>query len=99
MKHERKGLMRILAAFRNSRDGFAAVYRSEEAFRQELWLAAALLCAACAIDFATTERLFLISAVFAVLFAELVNTAIEFAIDRISTKWHPLSKIAKDIGS
>ena len=75
------------------------MYKSEEAFRQELWLAAVLLCAASAIDFELAERLFLISAVFAVLFAELVNTAIEFTIDRISKERHPLSKIAKDIGS
>lgn len=99
MKHEKKGAARILAAFANSRDGIRAVIKSEEAFRQELWLALPFLIAAFALDLAVAERLFCLSAIFFIFFAELSNTAIEFAIDRISTERHPLSKIAKDIGS
>jgi diacylglycerol kinase (ATP) len=99
MKHERSGLARIFAAFRNSYDGFRAVVKSEEAFRQELLLMFLCSIAVFAVDFSMVERLFLITAVFFVLFAELANTAVEFVVDRISLERHPLSKIAKDIGS
>jgi diacylglycerol kinase (ATP) len=99
VKHERAGIARIMAAFRNSYDGFMAAVKSEEAFRQELLLMSAFLAAAFAIDFSMVERLFLLTAIFFVLFAELVNTAVEFTIDRIGTEQHRYSKIAKDIGS
>ncbi|MBR1825672.1 MAG: diacylglycerol kinase [Alphaproteobacteria bacterium] len=99
MKSEYKGIQRILKAFTFSFDGFRAVFASEAAFRQDL-----LFCAVCGVVFCilpleTVARAFLFFALFLILFAELVNTAIEVIVDRIGTEYHPLAKKAKDIGS
>ena len=51
------------------------------------------------LDISIVEKMFLFSTLFLVILAELINTAIEMTIDRISEELHPLSKVAKDIGS
>ncbi|MDR2789841.1 MAG: diacylglycerol kinase [Campylobacteraceae bacterium] len=99
MKTGDKGIKRILKAFVYSCDGFIESVKSEAAFRQELALCVVLLIAALLLPVGIIEKLFLISTLFLTLFAELVNTAIEAVVDRISDKIHPLSKKAKDIGS
>ncbi|CUZ94662.1 Diacylglycerol kinase [Serratia marcescens] len=45
------------------------------------------------------EWLLLIACSFLLLVVELLNTAIETVVDRISLELHPLSKRAKDLGS
>lgn len=99
MKSREKGLKRILKAFVYSGAGFAAAFKSEAAFRQDLAVFAAGTAAACCLDLTAVERVMLISSLFLILPAELVNTAIETLVDRISDDFHPLSKKAKDIGS
>lgn len=99
MKAQDKGIKRIIKAFSYSADGFAAAFKSEAAFRQDLLFCAAALPAC--IYFAPSGlvlALLVFSLIF-ILFAELVNTAVEVVIDRISEDYHPLSKKAKDIGS
>ncbi len=86
-------------ALRYSWDGLKAAFASESAFRQEVALAAAALPAALWLGENAAERALLIVSVFVVLIAELVNTAIETVVERISPEQHPLSKKAKDIGS
>ncbi|MCB1739424.1 MAG: diacylglycerol kinase [Gammaproteobacteria bacterium] len=80
-------------------DGFSAAYRNESAFRQEIVAAAVLLPIACLVPATLTQRALLISALFLVLLTELLNSAIEAAVDRISLADHDFSKRAKDIGS
>lgn len=99
MKHEYKGIRRILSAFKNSFDGFLFAFREEEAFRQDLLVFVISLSFIFVFDFSLMERLFLFSSLLFILFAELTNSAIEACIDRISPEWHKLSKAAKDIGS
>ena len=99
MKTNRKGLSRILYAFKYSYEGFLATFKSEAAFRQDLLVCLILAPIAILLNINVLEKIFLISTLFFVLFAELVNTAIEMVIDRISNEIHPLSKIAKEIGS
>jgi diacylglycerol kinase (ATP) len=79
--------------------GFKACLRTEEAFRQEVVLAAIMLPASFFIAENKLELIALIAAVFFVLIVEILNTAIERAIDRISCEKHALSKEAKDMGS
>lgn len=93
------GLRRLWNALHYSLDGFAAAYRNEDAFRQEVWLAALLLPAACLLPVSGIGRALMIGSVLLVLIVELLNSAIEAAIDRIGLESHPLSKRAKDIGS
>lgn len=99
MKTNKTGIARILNAFKYSFDGFIAAFRSEEAFRQDILVCIILTPVAIFLNITAVEKLFLFSSLFAIVFAELVNTAIEMTIDRISDEIHPLSKIAKDIGS
>lgn len=99
MKPGKKGISRIKDAFKYSWHGFKATFKTEEAFRQELFLCAILLPIAFFLDVSKVERLFLISSLIIVLLMELVNSAVEAVVDRISDDYHDLSKKAKDIGS
>ena len=99
MKTNKTGIARILNAFIYSRDGFKSAFKTEEAFRQDVLLCSILFILATILNISYIEKLFLYSSLFLVIISELVNTAIEMTIDRISDEIHPLSKIAKDIGS
>lgn len=79
--------------------GFKASFKSEEAFRQEVYLSIVMIPAAFWVGETALEQVLLIGSVFLVLTVELLNTAIERAIDRISFEKHELSKDAKDMGS
>jgi diacylglycerol kinase (ATP) len=93
------GFARIVSAWRYSIDGLAGAWRTEGAFRQEVICAAILIPIACLVPVAILERGLLIAAVLMVIVVELLNSAMEAAIDRISLDRHPLSKKAKDTGS
>ena len=95
----RTGLDRVVRATGYSMDGLRAAYRHESAFRQELWLAVILLPLALWVGQSWMETVLLIGSVMLVLIVELLNSAVESAIDRISFDTHDLSKRAKDIGS
>lgn len=94
-----KGLRRIWNAFFHSLHGIRACYRTEEAFKQEIILAAILIPLGLYLGQTGIERLLLCVSVMFVLLVELLNTGIERAIDRISFEKHDLSKEAKDMGS
>lgn len=98
-KPGRSGLSRILDASRYSYKGLRAAWQHEEAFRQEAMLAIVLLPMAFWLGEGATQQGLLITTVVLVVVVELINSAIEAAIDRIGTDRHPLSGQAKDIGS
>jgi diacylglycerol kinase (ATP) len=93
------GLRRLCNAFFYTLDGLSAAYRHEDAFRQEVWLAAAMIPVALFLPVPGLGRAMMVASVLLVLIVELINSAIEAAIDRISLESHSLSKRAKDIGS
>ena len=93
------GLRRVWNAFHYSRAGLQAAYRHEDAFRQEALLALLLIPLAIWLGDGAVERALLIGCVLLVLIVELINSAIEATVDRISLDLHPLAKRAKDIGS
>jgi diacylglycerol kinase (ATP) len=93
------GLTRILNALRYSLAGLAAAYRHEDAFRQEVWLAAVLIPLSWFFEVSGVAHALLIACVLLVLVVELLNSAVEAAVDRISLENHRLAKRAKDIGS
>jgi len=92
-------LRSIFDAARNSLAGVAAAARNEGSFQVELAACAALLPLGLWLGGTGVERALLVSSVLIVLCAELVNTALEAAVDRISLDIHPLARRAKDIGS
>ena len=93
------GIRRIISAARNSLAGLAAALRHEDAFRQELILAAILLPIALFMNVTFLEKSLLVGSVLLVLIVELLNSAIEATVDRVSLEVHPLAKRAKDLGS
>ncbi len=95
----RTGLDRVIHAAGYSSAGLCGAYHGESAFRQEVWLAAVLVPLAFWLGQGWVEIALLAGSVVSVLIVELLNSAIEAAIDRISFELHELSKRAKDIGS
>ena len=93
------GLKRVWNAFHYSMEGFRAAYKNEDAFRQETWLAVVLIPTALLLPVGMIGRAMMIASVLLVLIVELLNSAIEAAVDRISLDHHRLAKRAKDIGS
>ena len=93
------GLKRIWNALFYSIDGFRAAYRHEDAFRQETLLAALLTPVAFMLAGNGVELALMIGSLLLVLIVELINSAIEATVDRISLENHTLAKRAKDIGS
>jgi diacylglycerol kinase (ATP) len=93
------GIGRILRATKFSAQGLAAAWKNEAAFRQELILVVILLPAAFWLGQTALERAVLIGSLFLMLIVELINSAIEAAIDRHGDEQHELSGRAKDMGS
>lgn len=93
------GLKRVCNAFFYSMDGLRAAFRHEDAFRQEVLLAGLLIPAALFTPASGGGKALMIAAVLLVLIVELLNSAVEAAVDRISLENHALAKRAKDIGS
>ena len=92
------GLRRLINATRYSIDGLAAGL-SEAAFRQELLLSAVLVPLGLYLGGSGIARALLVGSVLLVLIVELLNSALEAAIDRVSLEDHALSRRAKDLGS
>ena len=95
----RTGLDRIIHAAGYSAAGLRQAYRGESAFRQETWLAALLVPLAFVIGRGWVEVALLAGSVLLVMVVELLNSAVEAAIDRIGFEHHELSGRAKDFGS
>jgi diacylglycerol kinase (ATP) len=95
----RVGIERIVHAAGYSMAGLSAAWRHESAFRQECVLALVLLPAAWFVGRTWIEIALLTASVMLILIVELLNSAIEAVVDRVSPELHPLSKRAKDIGS
>lgn len=93
------GVKRICAAFFYSLQGLRTAWRSEHAFRQELMAALPAAVIALLLPVPALQKLALIGVLILVLIVELINSAIEAVVDRVSFERHPLSKNAKDFGS
>lgn len=93
------GLRRVWNALNYSLAGLKAAYLCEDAFRQEVILAALLIPATFLLPVPWLGRGLMIASVLLVLIVELLNSAIEAVVDRVSLENHRLAKRAKDIGS
>jgi diacylglycerol kinase (ATP) len=95
----KNGLQRIASAFGYSMAGFKAAYEFEAAIRQELLLSVVLIPLGLYLGHDKFEKILLVGVIFLVLVVELLNSAIEAAVDHTSTEHHLLAKRSKDIGS
>ncbi len=93
------GVQRVWNALHYSLAGLRAAFACEDAFRQEALLAAVLIPLSFFLPVSGLGRAVMIASVLLVLIVELLNSAIEAAVDRVSLDRHHLSKRAKDIGS
>jgi diacylglycerol kinase (ATP) len=97
--NKQSGLTRIIKAFGYSLDGFRAAWQNEAAFRQEIVLCMILFPLGVWLGENGVEKALLTACLFVVLITELLNSAIEAAVDRVGEEWHVLAKYAKDLGS
>ncbi|NDU85818.1 MAG: diacylglycerol kinase [Ferrovum sp.] len=95
----KKGLKRIWNALGYSVAGFVDAYRHESAFRQEVALCGVLIPLSLMVHASAEGHALLIGSLMLVLLVELLNSAVEATVDRISLENHRLAKRAKDIGS
>jgi diacylglycerol kinase (ATP) len=93
------GVRRLINACGYSIEGFAAAFKHEDAFRQEVFLAAVLIPLAFYLGKSPIEQALMVASVLLLLIVELLNSAIEAAVDHTSTEHNSLAKQAKDIGS
>ncbi len=93
------GIKRIINAAGYSWKGICSAYKHEAAFRQELWLAIVLVPAGIYLGGTLIDKAMLVSSVLFVLVVELLNSAVESVVDRISDEHHELAGRAKDMGS
>jgi diacylglycerol kinase (ATP) len=82
-----------------SLDGFKAAFKYEDAFRQEVFLAVVLIPLALYLEHEALHRILMIGSVLLMLIVELLNSAVEAVVDRVSIEQHALAKRAKDIAS
>jgi diacylglycerol kinase (ATP) len=95
----KSGLARIWNAMFYSIEGLKEAYRCEHAFRQELILAVILIPIAAFLPASGLGKALMIASVLLMLIVELLNSAVEATVDRVSLDHHHLAKRAKDIGS
>jgi diacylglycerol kinase (ATP) len=93
------GAKRIFSAFFYSLDGLRSAWRLEHAFRQELVLVSIGIVVALVLPVSSFEKLMMCATLMLILVVELINSAIEAVVDRVSLERHSLSKNAKDFGS
>lgn len=79
--------------------GLRAAWNHEDAFRQEVVIALIAIPAALLLPVAPLGKILMIASIILVLIVELLNSALEAAVDYISLDHHPLAKRAKDIAS
>jgi len=96
---KRTGIARIMYAYKHSWNGLKHAMKNEPAFKQEVFLVIVLTVILFFLPVTTEMKMILFLSNMLVLIVELINSSIEAIIDRISTDYHDLAKIAKDMGS
>ncbi len=96
---KRQGAARFARAFGSTWRGLRAAWRDEAAFRQECALTVVVVPLGLWLGATGVERALLVGPMFLVLAIELINSALEATVDRIGLERHPLSGIAKELGS
>ena len=95
----KQGLTRLINALGYSRDGIAAAWKNEAAFREEVVLAAVAIPLAFYLGKTGVERALLVGSIIFILIVEILNSAVEAVVDKASPEKHDLAKRAKDMGS
>lgn len=97
-KH-RPGITHGWRAFAVALQGLSAAWKHEDAFRQEVVIVAIAVPAALLLPVSSLGKVLMIASLILLLIVELLNSALEAAVDHTSLERHPLAKRAKDIAS
>ena len=95
----KQGLTRLINALGYSKDGLAAAWKNEAAFREEVLLAAVAFPLTFYLGQTGIERALLAGSILFILIVEILNSAVEAVVDKASPEKHELAKRAKDMGS
>ena len=95
----KQGLVRLFNALGYSRDGLAAAWKNEAAFREEVLLATVAIPLAVFLGETGVDRALLIGSILLILIVEILNSGLEAIVDKASPEKHELAKQAKDMGS
>ena len=95
----KQGLTRLFNALGYSRDGLAAAWKNEAAFREEVLLAIVAIPLAVFLGETGVDRALLIGSILLILIVEILNSGLEAIVDKASPEKHELAKQAKDMGS
>jgi diacylglycerol kinase (ATP) len=95
----RPGLSHAWHATGIALQGLRAAWQYEDAFRQEVLVAAIAIPVALFLPASMLGKIMMIASIFLVLIVELLNSALESAVDHTSLEQHPLAKRAKDVAS
>ena len=97
-KH-RPGITHGLRAFGVALQGLRAAWQHEDAFRQEVVISAIAIPVALILPVTVLGKTLMVASILLLLIVELLNSALEAAVDHTSLERHPLAKRAKDIAS
>jgi diacylglycerol kinase (ATP) len=97
-KHS-KGWAHVWQATGIALEGLSSAWQHEEAFRQEVLVAAIAIPVALFLPASPAGKSIMIASIFLVLIVELLNSALEAAVDHTSLEQHPLAKRSKDVAS
>ena len=89
----------LLESFNVAFEGIIHVLRTQRNMRIHFVVAIGVIVAALAFDVSRLELIALLLAIVFVLIAEMINTAVEAAVDVASTSFDPMAKLAKDIAA
>jgi diacylglycerol kinase (ATP) len=89
----------LLDSFNFAFEGIIHVLRTQRNLRIHFTIAVAVLITALIVDVTKMELIALLISVTFVLIAEMLNTAVEAAIDIATTSFDPMAKLAKDIAA
>jgi diacylglycerol kinase (ATP) len=96
---ERRGPRQVYAAFKWSMKGLKACYQYEASFRSEVFLSIVVIPLGLWLGNGAVEKIILITFPVLVMAAELLNSAIEAVVDKVSPEFDELAGRAKDMGS
>lgn len=96
---KRRNFRNFLSSVGFALEGFSAAFRHEPSFREDLIFAIVLTPVAIILPVNAVSTAVMIAALFLIIIVELLNSAIEWTIDYISTEQHPMAKRAKDMAS
>jgi len=96
---KRRSFRSFVSSVRFALDGFFAALRHEPSFREDLLFAAILTPFAIILPVNAVSTAIMVVSLFLIIIVELLNSAIEWTIDYISTEQHPMAKRAKDMAS